>query len=61
MQHSVGTAVDEIYGRALAATKNRVNSDPWLDDLINHKRFDEYLLARCYERANIPFTSDSLG
>lgn len=56
-----GTAVDEIYGRALAATKNRVNSDPWLDDLINHKRFDEYLLARCYERANIPFTSDSLG
>lgn len=46
-----GSPEDELYGRALAATKNRVDHDPWLHEAISHTRFNEYLLARCYERS----------
>jgi Zn-dependent peptidase ImmA (M78 family) len=48
-----GSPVDELYGRALAATKNRTDRDPWLDEAIHHKRFNDYVLARCYERARV--------
>lgn len=48
-----GSPVDELYGRVLAATKNRVDQDPWLAEVINDKRFDSYILARCYDRAKL--------
>lgn len=54
-----GSPVDAIYGRVLASTRNRTDDDPWLREAINHKRFNEYLLARCYERANLSFKPES--
>lgn len=46
-----GAPVDAIYARTVESLQNRSAPDPHLNMLLHHPRFDDYVLARVYERA----------
>jgi Zn-dependent peptidase ImmA (M78 family) len=46
-----GAPVDAIYARTVQSLQNRSAPDPHLNMLLNHPRFDDYVLSRVFERA----------
>lgn len=46
----IGASTSELYGRVLAVTKNRAADDFWIGNVLRHRLFDDYILARCYSR-----------
>ena len=46
-----GSPVDEIFRRALEASQNRSDRDRWLAAVMKHPEYQDYILARAYERS----------
>jgi len=48
-----GSSVADLYSRAVAVTSNRNDVDGSVMHVLRHPLFNEYLLARCFERSEL--------